>query len=776
MTARRDPRFGVALICAGTVWVTMMSWRGFTERPEDFSGPLLLLAAWVAVSGALLRRTPIPATVATGLQVATTLWGWAALVVATPLVPPAVLAKAVRLAVGAAQTYAAPVPAEPGIHPLLILCGTGLLLVADLVVGTLGRAPLVGLPLLAAYSIPVTVLLDDVGTWVFVGAAGGYLALIYQQQRTTAAGWGRSLARPAMGNDSPAVAARTSAVRIGAFATAAAIALPLVLPTLDLALLDGPGRGDDEVKLTNPMVDLRRDLRRGNDVPLIRMTTDDPAPAYLRIAVLTRFNGTEWTSGDRDIPADHVAHGPLPPPEGVAASVPRTSYDYAMSVTEDFASTWLPTSVPLTRIDAAGDWRYDESTMDFLAANDSLSTAGLTYTMTGQVLDLDGRELAKVTAVSGEVDSAYTELPPTLPPEIAHLAREVTEGRPSPFAKAVALQDWFQHTGGFTYDRAAADGNGTDDLMAFLSEGEGGRTGYCEQFAASMAILARSLGIPSRVAVGFLRPTRQPDGSWEYSAWDMHAWPELYFPGGGWVRFEPTPTGRTGDPPPYTTQRLPRAPASTGTAGPRETLQPDRVSDSARPDRPTGAAGDGEDPARSDPGIAWLPVLAIGLAVAAGVALVAMGPRLLRRHRSRRRWSGGPHAEDAWAELRDSVIDLGRRWPVGRSPRSVGAVVVGYFGAPGGANTPRPRHGPGLSPTGEDALARLVDAVEQDRYAPHPRRSATLQSDVAEVVRAIRDGATRSARLRARWLPASVVRRAPRRVRVDSHADQLVDR
>lgn len=103
-------------------------------------------------------------------------------------------------------------------------------------------------------------------------------------------------------------------------------------------------------------------------------------------------------------------------------------------------------------------------------------------------------------------------------------------------------------------------------------------------------------------------------------------------------------------------------------------------------------------------------------------------------------------------------------------------MVVGYFGAPGGANTPRPRHGPGLSPTGEDALARLVDAVEQDRYAPHPRRSATLQSDVAEVVRAIRDGATRSARLRARWLPASVVRRAPRRVRVDSHADQLVDR
>ena len=50
------------------------------------------------------------------------------------------------------------------------------------------------------------------------------------------------------------------------------------------------------------------------------------------------------------------------------------------------------------------------------------------------------------------------------------------------------------------------DGNGTDDLMSFLSNEEGGRVGYCEQFASAMAVMARTLRIPARVAVGFLRP------------------------------------------------------------------------------------------------------------------------------------------------------------------------------------------------------------------------------------------------------------------------------
>src|SRR5690606_28719934 len=104
------------------------------------------------------------------------------------------------------------------------------------------------------------------------------------------------------------------------------------------------------------------------------------------------------------------------------------------------------------------------------------------------------------------------------------------------------------------------DAVGDDDLLAFLSPA--GRTGYCEQFSASMALMARSLGIPARVAVGFLSPERAGN-DWVFSAHDLHAWPELYFEGAGWVRFEPTPGSRSGGAPDYTRERLVDDPATS---------------------------------------------------------------------------------------------------------------------------------------------------------------------------------------------------------------------
>ena len=87
-------------------------------------------------------------------------------------------------------------------------------------------------------------------------------------------------------------------------------------------------------------------------------------------------------------------------------------------------------------------------------------------------------------------------------------------------------------------------------LASFLAES--GRVGYCEQFAASMAIMARIIGIPARVAVGFLEGDASGPNEYEFSAHDLHAWPELFFPGAGWVRFEPTPGDRAPTVPDYT--------------------------------------------------------------------------------------------------------------------------------------------------------------------------------------------------------------------------------
>ena len=80
-------------------------------------------------------------------------------------------------------------------------------------------------------------------------------------------------------------------------------------------------------------------------------------------------------------------------------------------------------------------------------------------------------------------------------------------------------------------------GHGNDAIEAFLRQ----RIGYCEQFAGTFAAMARSIGVPARVAVGFTPGTEQPDGSRSVLGKNAHAWPEIWFDGLGWVPFEPTP-------------------------------------------------------------------------------------------------------------------------------------------------------------------------------------------------------------------------------------------
>ncbi len=219
--------------------------------------------------------------------------------------------------------------------------------------------------------------------------------------------------------------------------------------------------------------------------------------------------------------------------------MPRREFKYNIRVGPDFKSTWLPTMPQVTQIAAGSDWRYDVSTRDFIAAQDDVTTAELNYDFTGVQLDPDADSMNSAVSGTGTVPGIFTDVPPSLNNEIRRLAASVTADAPTRFQKAQTLQQWFRKDGGFRYDvgRVKSAGRDDADLLAFLED----RVGYCKQFAASMAIMARVLGIPSRVAVGFLEPERSTNGSWEYSAHDMHAWPELYFPGSGWVRFEPTP-------------------------------------------------------------------------------------------------------------------------------------------------------------------------------------------------------------------------------------------
>ena len=139
-------------------------------------------------------------------------------------------------------------------------------------------------------------------------------------------------------------------------------------------------------------------------------------------------------------------------------------------------------------------------------------------------------------------------MPRDIDPRVLAQAREVTTGQPTEYDQALALQTWLRDPTEFTYnqtvDASVGDGNGSQAILAFLQT----RQGYCVHFASTMAVMARQLGIPARVAVGFaLGHTVQ--GKQVVGLHELHAWPELYFQGSGWVPFEPTPGGPASQPP-----------------------------------------------------------------------------------------------------------------------------------------------------------------------------------------------------------------------------------
>ena len=763
-SARTDA--GLASMAAATTWVALLAWSGFTEGAGRFLGPLLVLGAILAATGAMARRWRLPVPAVIGLQVVVSGAALSMMLTGSPVPVGSAYSELVDVFSGAMDTagrYAAPAPATgQGVHPILIAGGLACMLLVDALACTLRRAPLAGLPLLMIYSIPISLLSGGVSWWVFALTAAGFLALLFMQEATEVESWGRLLDADLSVDRSASLdrgkgKVRAGAGLIGGVATCLAIVLPLLVPTLDLHAFDfGRGSGGNgDINIQNPMADLRRDLNRDVDVPLLRVTTDDPHPEYLRIAVLNRFSDNEWSSGDRDVPGTNQADGGMPVLRGVSPSVPRATYRYSVAVTPEFRSTWLPTQAPISNIVAPGDWRYDEATMDFLAGGDN-TTARLNYSMTGVQLDLQAADLTRAPSSSGMVSKDFVELPTDLPALVRDLAQEVTRDAPSRFEKAVALQNWFRETGGFTYDLRSAPGNGTDDLVAFLTQGNGGRTGYCEQFAAAMAVMARTLGIPARVAVGFLEPRRVGAKTWEYSAYDLHAWPELFFAGAGWIRFEPTPSGRASGVPSYTNQALSPVDPSQGPAGnPRIS---DRPSAGARTEISPSDAAAASKASDSGSGFPWGAVLGgAGGALAAGLVLLL--PRAVRRRRREERLHGGPEA--AWAELRDTAVDLGVPWPEGRSPRETRDRLVAHFGAPVDRTTAeRPAHGAAVAPGAVRCLDRLVRAVELLRYARTAEPSESLAEEVETCVAALEGGASRGARRRAEWWPRSVVSRS----------------
>jgi transglutaminase-like putative cysteine protease len=152
------------------------------------------------------------------------------------------------------------------------------------------------------------------------------------------------------------------------------------------------------------------------------------------------------------------------------------------------------------------------------------------------------------TATEAELGAAARDYPPEVTDlyldttrvtgRVADLARQVTEGATNDYERAEALATYLSRDPSFSYSTTAPVPPGDDDLVDFfLFESQ---TGYCQYFASAMVMMARSLGMPARVAAGFAPGERQEDNTFLVREANAHAWAEIFFPGYGWQIFEAT--------------------------------------------------------------------------------------------------------------------------------------------------------------------------------------------------------------------------------------------
>jgi hypothetical protein len=511
----------------------------------------------------------------------------------------------------------------------------------------------------------------------------------------------------------------------------------------------------------NPFISIQQRLVNQTPVVVFTAELDDQSLAgdlSYRLITMETFDGSQFFADRPEVVA----------PEDVWENPAQAYAGPTRTVTQDIEiralqMDWLPAAyTPVAFSADASTGRLIRVRTDdgALRLDGGLTRRGMQYRVVSEVplLDLsvltvgeDGtlspafEQAAEagalaITPGSGEVREEppdverYLDLPDDVNAAIGAEARRAVDNLETDFERGLALEAFFRDpANGFRYTTDIQPGHAATDIAAWLTaeDSPSYRRGYCEQYATSMAVMARTLDIPSRVVLGFTPGDLQSDGTVIVRDANAHAWVELWMPQQGWVKFDPTPRSDNANP------------STLGSLGfdvrPFLELPEPEVPDAGSIPNPPVPFGGEDEPqvfpggsggAEETGGIAlpsWLRIVAVVLGAA--LALLGAVPALKwwrRRRRMRRLEQGDVTA--AWEEIVSRLSDLGHEPDPSLTPTEVAATVDPAMTPLAAVYSERIYGSAGAStPAQVDLATRSLRTVENGfttRYSPAQRLTA----------------------------------------------------
>jgi transglutaminase-like putative cysteine protease len=410
--------------------------------------------------------------------------------------------------------------------------------------------------------------------------------------------------------------------------------------------------------------------------PLLTVT-GIPQDGRIRLATLDSYDGVVYSVGGPDSSSASGTFVRVPHRLEQAARGERVSMTVAVDA---LSGVWLPGAGQLAEIQFT-DGNSDELADAFFYNDVTGSSAVLTGLSTG-----DGYRLTSVVTPTptlmelGSIRPGTAELPPVegVPVALTDRLAEYTEGITAPGAQLVAMLDGLKTDGYISHggpdEPASRSGHGIDRIEELLTEQP--MVGDAEQYAVTAALMARELGFPARVVLGFVSTAPDAAGTVTLTGGDISAWIEVQDSAGRWLSVDPVPAVRdVPEKQPEDPQKVSRPPAI---------VQPPVDDDDDELEQSPPADSEQNEDTAENPVLAALLLVAqvagsllLVLAVIAAPFLAVIAAKIRRRNLRRKRRHPADRIRGGWEEFADSALDYGLEPPPSATRREVARAVGG---------------------------------------------------------------------------------------------------